>query len=285
MEFLEISGDRQLRLLGGEPTLHPNFIDIVTEGLNRKFHVHVFTNGLMDRKVADFLSAISKDSISVLCNVSSQTKTQVQEKGRRAYAFRRLGDIVQLGVTLTSPQFEYRYLIEYIKKYQLRKRIRIGIGQPIVGHDNQFLHPEDYRQTGKVIIEMVKRCVEEDILVGFDCGLTLCMFNEEEIGILMKCSEGFAVRCQPIIDVGPNLEVWHCFPLADVLITSLNGFANRNDLVKFYKELINPYKALGYIPECLGCKYLLRGQCTGGCLAHAMNSLNRLPPKYVQQEI
>ena len=110
------------------------------------------------------------------------------------------------------------------------------------------------------------------------------MFNEEEIGILMKCSEGFVVRCSPILDIGQELDIWHCFPLSEVLISKVEYFSNRNDAVKFYNDLVKPYRALGCMPEFLRCNYLLRGQCSGGCLAHAMNSLNRLPPHYAKAE-
>jgi len=282
MDFQLKSGDPQLRLLGGEPTLHPEFIEIVEEAMDKGFFVHVFTNGMMKKEIADFLSKIPDNKISMLCNVSPQAKDSDRKIAMRNYALHKFGKVVQVGITLTSPQFDYKYLLDYIKKYKLKKRIRIGIAQPIVGKENEFLKTSEYRETGKAIIQMVKECIKEDILVGFDCGLTLCMFNEEEIGILMKCSEGFVMNCSPILDIGKKLDLWHCFPLSEVLVSQLDYFQNRNDAVKFYIDQVKPYRTLGCMPECIKCDFLRRGQCTGGCLAHAMNSLNRLPPKQVK---
>lgn len=284
IRFLSVSGDRQLRLLGGEPTLHPEFIEIVEEGLSNDFHVHIFSNGMMKPEIAEFLGKIPDNKISLLCNVSPQAKDSDRKIEKREYALQCLGKIAQVGMTVTSPRFEYRFLVDMIKMFGLRKRIRIGIAQPIVGRKNEFLKPSDYRETGRAIVQMVKDCVKEDVLVGFDCGLTLCMFNEEEIGTLMKSSEGFAVRCRPILDIGPALDVWHCFPLSEVLITDLINFPNRNATVKFYSDLVKPYRVLGCMPECFRCDFLRRGQCSGGCLAHAMNSLNRLPQRYINPE-
>jgi cyclic pyranopterin phosphate synthase len=280
MRFLSVSGDRQLRLLGGEPTLHPEFSEIVKEGLTNDFHVHIFSNGMMKPEIAEFLSKIPDKKMSLLCNVSPQAKDSDRKIEKREYALQCLGKVAQVGMTVTSPQFEYRSLIDLVNKFGLRKRIRLGIAQPIVGQENEFLKPSDYRETGRAIVQMVEECIKEDILVGFDCGLTLCMFNREEIGTLMKCSEGFAVRCRPILDIGPDLDVWHCFPLSEVLITALDNFTNRNDTVRYYNDLMKPYRVLGCMPECFQCRFLRRGQCSGGCLAHAMNSLNRLPPRY-----
>jgi len=281
MEFLTRSGDNNLRLLGGEPTLHPEFIDIVQEAFNNNFHVHIFTNGMMSRTVADFLGKQSPKQLSVLCNVSPQANDTKKQKEKVYYALERLGQMATLGITLTSPEIEADFLINYIDRFKLRRHVRVGIAQPIVGESNEYLKPSEYRETGRMIARMAENYIKHDILLGFDCGLTLCMFSEEEIGTLMTCSEGFKTVCQPIIDIGPGLAVWHCFPLSDVLNTRLDSFNNRNPLVHFYREKTLPYRTFGCLPECLSCPHLRRGQCTGGCLAHAMNSLNRMPPKYI----
>jgi organic radical activating enzyme len=279
MRFLATSGDRQLRLLGGEPTLHPEFIDIVQEALDDGFHVHVFSNGIMKKQIADYLGGLDNDRISFLCNISPQVKDSESKIKKRNYALRQLGEKAQVGMTLTEPQFDLTPLFDAIETYGLRKRIRIGIAQPIVGRENDYLPPADYRATGKAIVAAARQCIQRDILIGFDCGLTLCMFDETEIGYLMKNTEGFVVRCGPILDIGSNLAIWHCFPLSEVLNTQLDYFANRNDIVGHYNKLMNPYRSLGCKPECLRCIHLHRGQCSGGCLAHAMKTLNRLPGK------
>lgn len=282
LDFLESSDEYNMRLLGGEPTLHPDFIKIVKQALNRDFLVHVFTNGVMFKEVADFLGSLSSNQLSVLCNVSPQAKDSKKMNDMKFYAFEKLGSKLNLGITITSPEFEYDYLINLIKRFKLRKSIRIGIAQPLIGEDNEYLPPAKYRDTGTFLAQMATKCIEEDILIGFDCGLTLCMFSEEEIGLLAKCSEGFSPLCRPIIDIGPELDVWHCFPLSEVLNTHLNNFTTHSRIVNFYNKITNPFRSIGCKPECLRCDYLRRNQCTGGCLAHAMNSLNRIPPKFAR---
>jgi len=281
MDFLDRSDDKNLRLLGGEPTLHPQLRQIVAAAIERGFHIHLFSNLMMSKSRADFLAGVSPKQLSVLANVSPQDRDTPKQKEQVAYSLEKLGPIVQLGITLTSPDFEYEFLIDTIDRYQLRRHIRVGIAQPIVGTANEYLAPADYRETGRRITQMAIKCFEHDILIGFDCGLTLCMFSEEEIGILGKRSEGFKSVCQPIIDVGPNLDIWHCFPLSEVLNTRMEKFKTRKQMHRFYDALTRPYRTFGCMPECHRCDYLRRGQCKGGCLAHAMNSLDRLPPKTI----
>jgi len=284
MDFLERSDDKNLRLLGGEPTQHPHLRDIVTTALERDFHIHLFSNLMMSKSRADFLAAVPPRRLSILANVSPQDQDTPKQKEQVAYALEKMGSMVQLGITLTSPEFEYEFLIETIDRYNLRRHIRIGIAQPIVGTANEYLAPADYRETGRRITQMAIACFEHDILIGFDCGLTLCMFSEEEIGILGKRSEGFKSVCQPIIDVGPNLDIWHCFPLSEVLNTQLHPFKTRKQAHLFYDKVTRPYRTFGCMPQCHRCDYLRRGQCKGGCLAHAMNALDRLPPKYIHAD-
>ncbi len=272
MDFLERSGDKKLRLLGGEPTLHPQLERIVKRALARGFHVHLFSNCMMPKKVADFLASLPQEQVSLLANLSVNQHDTPQQKKRVAYALAALGPRVQPGITVTSPEFDYTYLIELINHYHLRRRIRIGIAQPIVGHDNAYLLPSQYRATGRALAAMALACEAEDILIGFDCGLTLCMFSEEEFALLAQCSEGFKTVCQPVVDVGPDLQIWHCFPLSTVLNLSLTDYRDRNEIVRNFQRKTAPYKSFGCMPACMHCKYLRRGQCTGGCLAHAMQS-------------
>ena len=281
MDFQERSNDKNLRLLGGEPTRHPEFIEIVKEGLSRGFHLHIFSNAMMPKETADFLGEIPPEKISFLCNVSPQADDTPENKEKVYYALQKLGARAQVGITLTSPDFEYAFLLELIDRYKLRRRIRVGIAQPIVGEDNAFLKPADYREAGRNIVAMAEVCAARDVLIGFDCGMTICMFSQEELGSLIQNSEGFRSVCEPIIDVGPNLDVWHCFPLSEVLNTRLDKFENRNELAAPFRKATFPYKTFGCMAECLTCVYLKRGQCSGGCLAHAMNALNKLPPKYI----
>ncbi len=275
MDFLERSGDKKLRLLGGEPTLHPELEAIVKRAMERGFHVHLFSNCMMPRRVADFLASIPQEQVSLLANVSENEQDTLQQKERVSYALEQLGPRVQLGITVTRPEFSYAYLIELINRYNLRRRIRVGIAQPIVGHDNAYLHPSEYRATGRALAAMALACEQEDILIGFDCGLTMCMFSDEEFAILARCSEGFKTVCQPILDVGPDMQTWHCFPLSTVLNVDFHAYRDRNAMVRDFQQKTMPYRSFGCMPECMHCVYLKRGQCTGGCLAHAMQSFQK----------
>jgi radical SAM protein with 4Fe4S-binding SPASM domain len=219
--------------------------------------------------------------LSLLCNISPQATDSAKLKDLRTNTLQKLGPKVRLGITLTSPEFEYCSLIETIKRFDLCKSIRVGIAQPIVGAKNDFLDPQEYKKTGTAITAMVVECEKEDILIGFDCGMTMCMFTEEELGLITRRSIGFTSLCSPIIDIGTNLDIWYCFPLSEILNTRIEKYRTRGEMERVFQEATKAYRSLGCKPECLSCKYLKRGQCSGGCLAHTLNSLEKLPPQEI----
>jgi radical SAM protein with 4Fe4S-binding SPASM domain len=279
MDFLDRSNDKNLRLLGGEPSQHPEFIEIVKEALERNFHVHIFTNGMMTREKSDYLGGLTHEQFSALCNVSPQATLTEAQKDDVEYFLSKVGHKAGLGITVTSEDIEYEYLIDTIKRHNLGKQIRVGIAQPIVGVSNEYLPVSNYKTIGTAILAMARVLIEHDIMIGFDCGMTMCMFSEEELGGILTSSRGFDSICTPVMDIGPNLDVWNCFPLSEVLNTRLDQFDTVKELSEYYTNQLLPYKQFGCMPECMDCAYLRRKQCSGGCVAHTMLSFNRLPPK------
>lgn len=275
--ILKRTGETDLRLLGGEPTLHPEFVDIVKEAMAEGLNVHIFTNGMMPAETADFLAGLPADRFSMLCNVSPQANDTPKLKEKLNYALSRLNTRAKVGITITGFDETFDDIIETIDRYKLQRRVRVGIAQPIVGQDNAYLDPADYRRAGTFIVELAEKFHRHDILMGFDCGMTLCMFDEAQIGRLFTITEGFKMHCSPIIDVGPDMDVWHCFPLSELLPAHIDQFKIRKDMVAHFQRITKPYRSLGCRPECLRCKFLQTHQCSGGCLAHTMKALQRKP--------
>ena len=285
MDFLAASGDKVLGILGGEPTLHPNFIEIIQQALKRGFFLKVFSNCIMDNEKVEFLASLPAKSMSIICNISDYFKDSPKNQAKRIHSLEVLGSRITLGITVSSIDFEYDYLLDFITKYHLNKRLRVGIAQPIVGQENVYFPPEQYPEIGTSMVKMANDLIKHDILIGFDCGLTLCMFTEAQLGAIMTKTEGFKAVCHPIIDIGPDLETWSCFPLSEVYRSTLDQFPNNSALINFYKGAFAPYRSIGCRPECLHCDYMRRGQCHGGCVAHAINAMNRKPPAFVAEEM
>jgi molybdenum cofactor biosynthesis enzyme MoaA len=80
LDFLERSGIDQARLLGGEPTLHPEFPYLVDRVLERGRRLLVFSNGLMPEAALRRLEHTPVDRVAVLINVNAPGNWQPQEQ-------------------------------------------------------------------------------------------------------------------------------------------------------------------------------------------------------------
>lgn len=273
ISFLKKSDTKVISFLGGEPTLHPKFRDMVEFAINEGFDLKVFSNGLMPKETAQFIRD-HKANLKVIINLNHPRQ---QDRTQLEHVHGSLGILngkAALSCNIYRADMDLQYLIDTILNFKLDRRIRVGIAVPILGEKNAFLARDHYRSVGKKLADFSDKCGEHDIGLGFDCGFTLCMFTHEEIGRMIMNNVDFNIFCKPIIDIGPDLNVWCCFPLSGIANVYLEDFENREELVRFYEKKFGAYKHVGSMPECIECPQIRRQQCFGGCIVHTMKSFN-----------
>lgn len=114
LDFLDRSDINDVRLMGGEPTLHPHFVELVQRAHQRNKNVILFTNGVIPEAALHCLEELPVEACHVLVNMNSSRKTggQVAEDaGRRKEVLKRLGTRALPGYTIFSPNFQLDTLI------------------------------------------------------------------------------------------------------------------------------------------------------------------------------
>ncbi len=272
LDFLKRSQLREFKILGGEPTLHPEFCDIVDAGLDHdsKFNVVIFTNGLWPDKVKAYFSDSRTSAVKFVVNVNEPGVQKDWEIDLQRETLAIAGGRASIGFNIFHKEFDLLFTADLIAKFGLKREMRIGLASPIVGADNDFLSEESLPQIGKRLIGQLRQLEKKDILCGFDCGFPLCMFSEEDLGTLALCSRGFTSNCEVIIDVGPDLTAWPCFPLGSLFNVKLADFSDARALRNYYHKKLAPIRNFGSMANCLSCKYLKRKQCSGGCMARTL---------------
>ena len=277
-DLLEHSGEKRLSLLGGEPTLHPHFVDFVIYLIERRFHVNVFTSGILSEKM--FVEAertfmgIGLDKLSFVCNVNNPDKTSFSELENVRRFLKTFGHLTTAGFNIYKPDFKLDFIFQYINEYGLGRHIRLGLAHPIPGQHNIYVPVEKMKDMAECLLSYLPIFERLKIKAGFDCGFPLCIFTEEQIGKLFKHNCGkLSFGCGPAIDIGPDMTVWGCFPLSNKHRKSLYEFNSMQEIHNYYRDLHQKVRIeiAGIFDACDDCLYRDEGLCMGGCLAHSYN--------------
>ncbi len=284
-DLFEGSHERHLSLLGGEPTLHPQFVHFVLYLLARNFHVNVFTSGIMSEdKLAEArasLKGIDTQQLTFVCNLNDPASSFPSETGRIQDFLETFGVQTSLSFNIYRTDFTMDFLFEYIERFKLKRHVRLGLAHPIPGEHNQYIPPEEFGTMVDQLFSFMPQFERFDVSPGFDCGFPLCVFTDEQLGRLLRIQkgEGSGIRfvCNPALDVGADMAVWSCFPLARYKRRSLYEFNSANEVREHYKALHVQVRQErgGVFPACTTCVHRANEHCAGGCLAHILNQAEK----------
>jgi MoaA/NifB/PqqE/SkfB family radical SAM enzyme len=266
LDYIERSGLRQARILGGEPTLHPDFIKMLDIALQRDLEIMLFTNGLMPKKVLDYLSKIPEEKLSILLNTIHPQENNLQGTKKQKEMMNKLGNVIIPGVNIYSATQDLDYLVDYVVQYKLRKEIRLGISHSVLSQNNVYLHPKEYHKIGYNISLLKLKAKEQGISLGFDCGFVPCMFPREHFELLSEELKKAGNCCHPIIDMLTDGSFISCYPLNNFLKIKIHDNLVAKDLIDTFDKALQLYKEVGIFQYCRTCA-LFNKRCNGGCMS------------------
>lgn len=281
LHFLERSGVPDARLLGGEPLLHPDFGTLARRALERGFALTVMTGGLVPDEALAELAALAERAptpVTVFLNAALPGRDDPALVAAQVRVLEALGPSVELGVTLYSPPAPpvppiADFLLDRIARYGASRSIRVGIAHPIWRGANASAPTADLRALGRDIESLVARAEAADVRIGFDCGLTPCMFSPDFAAAHPGLMAQTGTRCGPIVDVLPEGDAIACFALSRAPHVPLATTATRADCVAAFDAWFEAQPHSGIFADCETCAHRAVGRCGGGCrarqLAHA----------------
>jgi len=270
LDFLERSGIHEIRLIGGEPTLHPRFVELIEMATRRQNHIVVFSHGLIPELSLNCLEALPPEHCTVLINTNASRNTNgpsEAEVSRRFATISRLGSKALPGFTIYTPNFEMDFLLDLIQGSGCKRQIRVGIAQAMLSAHNQYLHPKQYPAVGARLVQFAQRAARMGIRLELDCGFVRCMFSTHDLEVLHTCGITFESHCNPILDIGLDGRIIHCFPLTGRIEMAAHNTLNAGDMRKELARKTRAFRVAGIYRECSDCQYKLNNTCSGGCLA------------------
>ena len=271
LDYLDRSGITQARFLGGEPTLHPRFAELVHRARARNKTVVVFSNGLMPDASLEALLDLPDECGGVIMNVTNMGDADKTDSTlRRKYVLTQLGVKAQPGCTIYRTDQDLDFLIGLIIDCACKRAIRVGLAQPVMDGRNQYLPTRDYQKVGERLYQFAIRAAREGIKIELDCGFVRCMFSEKTLAGLEERNAGLGWHCNPIIDIDVDGKAFHCFPLAGKYWSNLQLVDTASSLREAFLQRTMPYRQAGIYKACSSCSYKINQVCSGGCLANTI---------------
>lgn len=278
-DFLLKSGERSISLLGGEPTLHPDFVDFVCYLNERGFEICVFTNGIISKarlgEMKENLTGIPVERLSFVCNLNNpeQTPASEEENGRIRDFLAIMGPWSQPGFNIYRLDFDLGFIFDIVNRYGLKRTLRLGMTQPLPGQGNEYMRPEDIQKVIDRLYSFRPLMDRMRIKPGLDCGFPVCKFTDEQLGWLYRLSGRARFECGPAIDITPDMSIYSCFPLSAFHRKSIFDFDDMKQVVEYYTDIHHRLREElpGIYDECDGCVSRNEGLCSGGGVCQLLN--------------
>ena len=267
LPFLASFRNKKLNILGGEPSLNPEFIDILRHLLGEEYDLLIFTNGDISLSVLAQLQGIMCGRLEFVVN-----RTDAFLTSNTVRFYKALGHKIKIGLTIFQSGQHVRHALREIEDYRLRRALRIGIALPSsLPANNTYLSREAYPRVSNEMFPFLVECIRKGIRPEFDCGFPYCFFTKEQKDFFHENAVDFASNCGLIPDVLPNQTVIPCFPLAR-FSTAIDGNSSWPTTKDELDESTAGIRGRSLYEVCSACEYMKSLQCNRGCAAFNVHS-------------
>lgn len=276
-------------LIGGEPTIHPQlpaFLRILAETPNVDT-VMVYTNGLHLEPLLRSMS--DKVRVLVNCNapqVMGQRRfEQLTENLDLAFGQYRRGRQFKFGLNLYDNDFDYRFIKDLLVRYDQRQ-LRISLTVPDFSACGQVDAVAHFKARKGYLLDFFREMDGIGVLPYYDCNKPpQCIWTEEEWAWLewyvhkhrsvpTNLTDQLS-RCQPVVDILPDLRAVRCFGMSDFEKVHIRDFECLEDMESYFRNRVDAEAfRLCASPDCGGCYDRKTGRCAGGCLGYKQEKLH-----------
>jgi hypothetical protein len=159
LDQLQKLGLSRLRLLGGEPTRHPDFAWMLTRALERGFSVLVRSAGLVPHAVVKKLERLTPEQVTLLLPVVIPGEVWPHQLEQQAQLFGRLGPRVLPGINLLFPAVKLDFVLDGIERYALARRVRLEL---------RPLGDDDPHGAARLVSELARRASGRGVRLELD---------------------------------------------------------------------------------------------------------------------
>ena len=273
----------RISLLGGEPTQHSRFAEILDLCYTKKFKVLLISNFLFNEQTLQKLLQIIADpdkNLSFLINATElRIGTRMETFARnyntilQAVTDHNKTDSLTCGLTLDGELLTQEGFDNYLGFLQQSlteiPAMRFSLNYPGSLDGKEKFYFLNNKEFGDHIYYVVRRLLYAGITPVFDCISFPCMYRTPKIARFIRAyiekDNGYICQGAPA-DYLTDGTVRYCFPTLSI---SVNGAKYKTDQ-SIRSALKNKYDEVlkrATLPEpCITCEYKREGTCHGPCL-------------------
>jgi MoaA/NifB/PqqE/SkfB family radical SAM enzyme len=263
-----------LSILGGEPTIHPQFneiLDVIIErqrATNRIFELQLVTNG--DR-LKDYVHKLPQIKFAgLLLNISAMgSDAEIREK-LQVLKNNNIYTVPSLTVS-NSSILDKLHLI--CGEFDHIKLVRVGFSSS--SEQKAFSY---FQENRGYLLEAFRFLTQHKKVISMDCTkIPLCAFTAEErkelhnFIVLINSGNWFGAACPTACaDIMPDGSIVHCVPLYDLTTRELkyHHFDNYYQVFDYTNRMISDRieKKMSKSETCRACIEYKTARCFAGCL-------------------
>jgi MoaA/NifB/PqqE/SkfB family radical SAM enzyme len=264
LEWFKSQNIPHFNVLGGEPTIHPKFNDMLKLTNENNLRVRIFTNNLFNQPIFKNNAGCIE---SVRVNFNKPTDYKEDEKkifdSNLSFLHDNNFNIV-LCFNITPDTKYYDYFIDTCLKYNVNQ-VFWATTCPGLKKENLFVEMDELKNMTPFLIDFVQSCIDQGVFPLLIKSLPLCIFDSYERLWLRKKADLRGVCGMPenIYVINPDLTLFPC-TILQIGGPNILSFKKEGDISKFYEEKIKELRQKPLFEKCKECKDYKRGICQGG---------------------
>ena len=281
LDFLSRTPKNHVGIIGGEPTLHPHFDEILKETNKycRELNTGatLFTNGTNLEKYLPLIG----ERIGLLINTNAPQFTPEAEYQKTMDVLEHLADLswfddgsgknrATVGCNVYPTLTDYSYIWEIVDKYHLT-HLRTSVVSPGGCFKELRADKEAYfNQMKPIFLTHCENAIKHNCILNMDCGhIPACYFNSDERELVDAATRAPGNDfCSPVVDITSDFRATSCFGAYDPV--DIRDFKDLIELERFLMaKKVLPRAEKNCTGRCTTCKKHKLLQCQGGCLGFA----------------
>lgn len=287
LDWMVLNNDRFICLLGGEPTINPNFKEymemISGYMMNFDWTFLLLTNGVLLDECFDYLPArtallVNVNSSKVLNNAQYEhlkrsltyLKNRVPERFLDRTSENPMGDFYVLGCNLHAEEDNYDFFWDLVDLTNCHT-VRVSVASP---QNNKYLYDREsyFKLMKERFMTFIDEADKRNCKVNLDCSLIpICNYDGRELYKIFKVTENEVddlCGCNgSTFQVLPDMTISCCF--GDDDFNNAKVQMDFNKTYSYYEKLIESRRQKqvpnNYLKKCENCEYKKRKLCFAGC--------------------